>query len=170
LIRENRGIAEHISATNTTDFYTDEAGAWEVMEPPVNQSTGVQFNWAWDQPPSYTADYPFNSTVLSTDQVGKPLRFRVPPYTSILQWYGTVGPDQGRYELRLIPTSEGKVQFQPHSLNQSYTGERSIDAIYETKAIAWLDPRATYDVEIELQEEGKRTDLHGVSFWRYTDV
>jgi hypothetical protein len=130
------------------------------MEPPVNQSTGVQFSWAWDMPPSYTADYPYNSTVLSTDQVGKPLRFSVPPYTSILQ----------RYELRLIPTSEGKIQFQPHSLNQSYTGERTIDAIYETKAIAWLDPRATYDVEIELQEEGKRTDLHGVSFWRFTDV
>jgi len=140
------------------------------MEPTNNQSTGVQFSWAWDQPPSYTAEYPYNSTVLSTNQVGQPLRFTVPPYTSILQWYGTVGPDQGRYELRLIPTSDGDIQFQPQSLNQSYTGERSIDAIYETKAIAWLDPRATYDVEIELQEEGKWTDLHGVSFWRYTDV
>jgi hypothetical protein len=115
-------------------------------------------------------EYPFNSTVLSTNQVGRPLRFSVPPYTSLLQWYGTVGPDQGRYAFRLIPTSDGEIQFQPQPLNQSFTGESPIDAIYETKALAWLDPRATYDVEIELVEEGKRTDLHGISFSRYTEV
>jgi hypothetical protein len=87
-----------------------------------------------------------------------------------LQWYGTVGPDQGRYEFRLIPTGDQEPQFQPIANNQSYTGERSVDAIYETKGIAWLDPRVSYDAEIELLEEGKRTDLHGVSFWRYTPM
>ena len=141
-----------------------------MMEPPTNQSTAVQFSWAWDDPPNYSAEYPYNSTILSTDQVGQPLRFSVPPYTSIMQWYGTVGPDQGRYQLRLIPTSEGDIQFQPQPLNQSFTGERPIDTNFETKAVAWLDPRATYDAEIVLEEEGKRTDIHGVSFWRYTEV
>jgi hypothetical protein len=140
------------------------------MEAPVNQTTGTQFNWAQDNPSSYSADYPYNSSVLSTNQIGQPLRFAVPPYTSLLQAYGTVGPDQGRYEIRLIPTSDGDIQFQPFPLNQSYTGQRSVDSIYETKAVAYLDPRATYDVEFELQEEGKRADLHGVSFWRYTDL
>jgi hypothetical protein len=156
---------------NSTDVFTYAPGTWEIMEPPVNQSVGYQFFIGdSDGEPPYTTRNPFNSTVLSTDQVGQPVRFTVPQSCSLLQWFGTVGPDQGQYEIRVIPTSEGDIQFQPQPLNQTFTGERSIDAIHETKALAWLDPRATYDVEIELQEEGKRTDLHGIACWRYTEV
>jgi len=170
-IREETGTAEHVSASDPdSDFYQSEDGAWEIMEPPSNQSVGIQFALAGGELPLGGAEYPYNSTVLSTTQVGSPLRFSVPPYTSYLQWYGTVGPEQGRYEFRLIPTSDQEPQFQPISPNQTYTGERSVDAIYETKAIAWLDPRVSYDAEIELLEEGKRTDLHGVSFWSYTPM
>jgi hypothetical protein len=152
------------------DFFQDANGAWEIMDPPSNDTTGVQ--WALAGEPSSTqgARFPFNSSILSTSQVNQPLRFTVPPYISYLQWYGTVGPDQGRYEFRLIPTNGSDPQFKPLPYNQSYTGERPVDAIYETKGVAFLDPRATYVAEIVLLEEGKRTDLHGVSFWRYTEV
>jgi hypothetical protein len=170
-IRDETATAEHMSATDPeSSFFQAETDAWEIMEPPSNQSAGVQFQLAGGELPLYGADYPYSSTVLSTSRVGSPLRFSVPPYTSYLQWYGTVGPDQGRYEFRLIPTGDQEPQFQPIANNQSYTGERSVDAIYETKGIAWLDPRVSYDAEIELLEEGKRTDLHGVSFWRYTPM
>jgi hypothetical protein len=140
------------------------------MEPPSNQSVGIQWQLAGGELPLNGADFPWNSTVLSTSQVEAPLRFTVPPYTSYLQLDGTVGPDQGRYEFRLIPTGDKEPQFQPISDNQTYTGERSVDAIHEVKLIAYLDPRSTYDAEIVLLEEGKRTDLHGISFWRYTEV
>ena len=127
---ENRGlpVATHQSATET-DFFRDPDGAWEVMEPPSNQSVGIQWQFAGDQTSTRGADFPWNSTVLSTSQVGSPIRFTVPPYTSYLQWDGTVGPDQGRYEFRLIPTGDNEPQFQPMANNQTYTGQRSVDAI-----------------------------------------
>ena len=157
------GPREHFGA-NDTDFYQDDAGAWELMEPTTNQSTGVHL----------ITNYFFNTTILSINQVGQPLRFSVPPYTSLLQWYGTVGPDQGRFALRFFPTSDGEIQFQPHlpdeSLNVTGSGLSSVESLHETMHVAWLDPRATYDAEIELLEEGKRTDLHGISFLRYTEV
>ena len=162
-------VAIHQSATDS-DFFRDIENAWAVMEPPSNQSVGVQWQDAWGELPTNGAEFPWDPTVLSTTQVGAPLRFSIPPYTSYLQWDGTVGPDQGRYEFRLIPTGDKEPQFRPISNNQTYTGERSVNAINEVKVIAWLDPRCTYDAEIVLLEEGKRTDLHGISFWRYTEM
>ena len=162
-------VAIHQSATGS-DFFRDVENAWAVMEPPSNQSVGIQWQLADGELPTNGGEFPWNTTVLSTTEVGAPLRFTVPPYTSYLQWDGTVGPDQGRYEFRLIPTGDKEPQFRPISNNQTYTGERSVNAINEVKVIAWLDPRSTYDAEIVLLEEGKRTDLHGISFWRYTKM
>jgi hypothetical protein len=152
------------------DFFEDVNNAWEIMEPPSNQSVGIQWQLGEQQSSTSGVEFPWNSTVLSTSQVGAPLRFTVPPYTSYMQWDGTVGPDQGRYEFRLIPTGDKEPRFAPISNNQTYTGESSVDAIHEVKVVAYLDPRSTYDAEIVLLEEGKRTDLHGISFWRYTEV
>jgi hypothetical protein len=162
-------VAIHQPATDA-EFFQDVDNAWEVTEPPSNQSVGIQWQLGAGDLPTSGADFPWNSTVLSTSQVGAPLRFTVPPYTSYLQWDGTVGPDQGRYEFRLIPTGDNEPRFAPISNNQTYTGESSVDAIHEVKVVAYLDPRSTYDAEIVLLEEGKRTDLHGISFWRYTEV
>jgi len=164
-------VATHQSATET-GFFQDPDGAWEVMQPPSDQSVGIQWQFAGGggTPSTRGFDFPWNSTVLSTSQVGSPLRFTVPPYTSYLQWDGTVGPDQGKYEFRLIPTGDKEPQFRPMPNNQTYNGQRSVDAIHEVKFVAWLDPRSTYDAEIVLLEDGKRTDLHGISFWRYTEV
>ena len=176
-------------ATNTSSgFFQYSNDSWEIIEPPSNRSTGIHSEFEADG----GIEYPWSSNVLSTSTVGSPVRFKVPPYTSFLQWYGTVGPDQGRYEFRLIPTGpshqeendndddgsgdgasedgQPQPQFQPIPLNQSYTGQRPVDSIFETKVIAWLDPRWSYDAEIELVEDGKRTDLHGISFWRYTEM
>lgn len=169
--RDGLPIVIHQSAADSNSgFFQDQNNAWEVMEPPSNQSVGVQWQLGGEQTSTRGPAFPWNSTVLSTTQVGSPLRFTVPPYTSYLQWDGTVGPDQGRYEFRLIPTGENEPQFRPISNNQKYTGERSVNAIHEVKVVAYLDPRSTYDAEIVLLEEGKRTDLHGISFWRYTEM
>jgi hypothetical protein len=162
-------VAIHQAATDA-DFFQDVDDAWEIIEPPSNQSVGIQWQLAGPQSSTSGADFPWNSTVLSTTQVGAPLRFTVPPYTSYLQWDGTVGPDQGRYEFRLIPTGDNEPRFAALSNNQTYTGECSVDAIHEVKVVAYLDPRSTYDAEIVLLEDGKRTDLHGISFWRYTEM
>jgi hypothetical protein len=162
--------AVHQAATTGSDFFEDVDNAWEITEPPSNQSVGVQWQLSGSNSTTSGSEFPWNSSVLSTSQPNAPLRFRVPPYTSYLQWDGTVGPDQGRYEFRLIPTGDNEPQFRPISNNQTYTGESPVDAIHEVKVIAYLDPRSTYDAEIVLLEEGKRTDLHGISFWRYTEV
>lgn len=169
--RDTAPYALHQSATDaTSNFFQDVNNAWEILDPPSNQSVGIQFQLSGGELPIGGVEFPWNTTVLSTSQVDAPLRFTVPLFTSYLQWDGTVGPEQGRYEFRLIPTGNNEPQFRPISNNQTYTGERSVDAIYETKVIAFLDPRSTYDAEIVLLEEGKRTDLHGISFWRYTTV
>jgi hypothetical protein len=168
---DGNGLPVAISQPATDlEFFQDINNAWEIMEPPSNQSVGIQWQLGGQQSSTSGADFPWNATVLSTSQVGSPLRFTVPPYTSYLQWDGTVGPDQGRYEFRLIPTGENEPRFAALSNNQTYTGESSVDAIHEVKVVAYLDPRSTYDAEIVLLEEGKRTDLHGISFWRYTEV
>jgi len=130
-------VATHQSATGT-GFFQDPDGAWEVMQPPSNQSVGIywQFAGGGGTPSTRGSDFPWNSTVLSTSQVESPLRFTVPPYTSYLQWDGTVGPDQGRYEFRLMPTGDKEPQFRPMPNNQTYTGQRSVDAIHEVKFVA----------------------------------
>jgi len=84
-----------------------------------------------------------------------------------------VGPDQGEYEIRLIPTrrsvTEQDVQFTPHPYNQTFTGERSIDANLQVMYYGWLDPRVSYAMEVELLEEGKQVGIHGASFWMFTE-
>lgn len=152
---------------------SDPAGAWETMEPPTNQTTNTPFASGYYEPPVGGSEFPFNSTILSTDQVGERLYFEMPYGTSLFQLYGTVGPDQGRYEVRLlskvINVTEEDIQFTPHPYNQSFTGESPVDANLQVKYYAWLDPRVSYGVELELLEEGKRTDIHGASFWRFTE-
>jgi hypothetical protein len=151
-----------INADNTTNsFYTDSSNAWSVYMPDFNNSANLNF------PSVYARDnFRFGPSLLSTDQVDAPLRFTVPNFTSIMEWHGTVSPDQGRYELRLLPQSP-LLDFR-HQLVFNYTGQSPVSAIEEMKALAWLDPRVSYQAELRLLEGGKRTDLHGISFIRYT--
>jgi len=165
--------AIHMSGSELHEVYrdSDPASAWETMDPPTNQTTNTPFASGYYEPPVGGSEYPFNSTVLSTNQTGERLYFEVPQGTSMFQLYGTVGPDQGEYEVRLIPDrSENDIQFKPHSYNQTLTGESPIDANLQIKYAAWLDPRVNYAVELELLEEGKRTDIHGASFWSFVDT
>jgi hypothetical protein len=165
----------HRSGSELHEFYrnSDPANAWETMEAPSNQTTDMPFTSVYYEPPPDGARYPFNSTVLSTDQVGERLYFEAPQGASIVQIYGTVGPEQGRYEVRLISkvtgVTEEDIQFTPHPYNQTFTGESPVDANLQVKYVGWLDPRINYGIEIELLEEGKRTDIHGASFWTFAN-
>jgi hypothetical protein len=98
----------------------------------------------------------------------------MPSATAIVQLYGVVGPDQGMYEVRLIPkvinVTEEDIQFTPHPYNQTFTGESPVAASLQVMYSGWLDPRVGYAMEIELLEEGKRVDIHGASFWVFADA
>lgn len=165
-----------MSGPELHEYYrnSDPANAWEVMEPPTNQTTDMPFTSDYTESPPDGSRYPFNSTILSTNQTGQRLYFEMAQGTSLMVLYGTVGPDQGEYEVRLIPqvinVTEEDVQFRPHPYNQTFTGESPIDANLQVKYYAWLDPRVSYGVEIELLEEGKRTDIHGASFWVFAEA
>jgi len=163
----------HRSGAELHEIYrdSDPANAWETLEPPSNQSTNTPLPNNPSQPEG--REIPFNSTVLSTDQVGQRLYFELPRKTSFVQIYGTVGPDQGEYEVRLIPTRRSinyqDVKFAPQPGNQTFTGAQPVDANFQVKYYAFLDPRESFAMEIELLEEGKRADLHGASFYRFSD-
>jgi hypothetical protein len=98
----------------------------------------------------------------------------MPQGTSLVQLYGTVGPDQGEYEIRLLSTmnrvTEENIQFTPHPYNQTFTAERPIDANLQVLYYGWLDPRVNYAMEVELLEEGKQVGIHGASFWMSTEL
>lgn len=85
-----------------------------------------------------------------------------------MQWYGTVSPDQGEFELRLYPRSD-TTDFELDQRVVRGTAHRSVSAIEELRAIAYLDPRVRYDGELVLVEEGKRADLHGLFFTSFID-
>ena len=152
---------------------SDPAEAWDTMESTSNQTTGMPYTSVYSEAPLEGGRNPFNSTVLSTNRTGQRFYFEMPQGTSIVQLYGTVGPDQGEYEIRLIPTrrsvTEQDVQFAPHPYNQTFTGESSIDANLQVMYYGWLDPRVNYAMEVELLEEGKQVGIHGASFWLFTE-
>jgi hypothetical protein len=91
--------------------------------------------------------------------------------------YGTVGPDQGEYEVKLgAPIDDfssikgfDDVRFHPQPFNQTFSGERAVDANQQVMYVGWLDPRVNYTVQMTLLEDGKRADFHGASFWQYSD-
>lgn len=138
----------------------------------TNQTTDMPFTSDYTEAPPEGGRYPFNSTVLSTNQTGQPFYFEMPKGASIVQIYGTVGPDQGEYEIRLVPTlhsvTEEDIQFTPQPFNQTFTAESPIDANLQVLYYGWLDPREFYAMEVELLEEGKRLDIQGASFWMFT--
>ena len=152
---------------------SDPAEAWDTMESMTNQTTDMPYTSVYSEGPPEGGRNPFNSTVLSTNRTGQRFYFEMPQGTSIVQLYGTVGPDQGEYEIRLIPTrrsvTEQDVQFAPHPYNQTFTGESSIDANLQVMYYGWLDPRVDYAIEVELLEEGKQVGIHGASFWMFTE-
>ena len=152
---------------------SDPAEAWDTMELISNQTTDMPYTSVYSEAPPEGGRNPFNSTVLSTNRTGQRFYFEMPQGTSIVQLYGTVGPDQGEYEIRLIPTrrsvTEQDVQFAPHPYNQTFTGESSIDANLQVMYYGWLDPRVNYAMEVELLEEGKQVGIHGASFWMFTE-
>lgn len=152
---------------------SDPAEAWETMESISNQTTDMPYTSVYSEAPPEGGRNPFNSTVLSTNRTGQRFYFEMPQGASVVQLYGTVGPDQGEYEIRLIPTrrsvTEQDVQFAPHPYNQTFTGESSIDANLQVMYYGWLDPRVNYAMEVELLEEGKQVGIHGASFWLFTE-
>jgi hypothetical protein len=164
----------HMSGPELHEVYrnSDPAEAWETMEATTNQTTDMPFTSLYTEAPPEGGRYPFNATVLSTNQTGERFYFEMPQGTSIVQLYGTVGTGQGEYEIRLIPTlinvTEEDIQFTPHPYNQTFTAESPIDANLQVLYYGWLDPRVNYAMEVELLEEGKRLDVHGASFWRFT--
>jgi hypothetical protein len=152
---------------------SDPADAWTIAEPASNQTTNTPFASGYYEPPVGGAAFPFNSTVLTTSQTGERFYFEMPQGTSLVQLYGTVGPDQGEYEIRLVSTmnrvTEENIQFTPHPYNQTFTAERPIDANLQVLYYGWLDPRVNYAMEVELLEEGKQIGIHGASFWMFTE-
>jgi hypothetical protein len=152
---------------------SDPANAWEATESPSNQSTNTPVPNNNAEPLGEGSEFPFNTTVLSTDRVGQRLSCEIPPQTSLVQVYGTVGPDQGQYKIRLIPASNGvnyqDLKLAPQPGNQTFTGEQPVDANFQVLYYAFIDPRERFAMEIELLEEGKRVDIHGASFWRFSE-
>lgn len=115
----------------------------------------------------------FDTTmVLSTNMTNAPLRFTAPAHASFVQWYGTVGEDQGEFEMSLLPhdgTGQGinvtHAELEGmHSLTRRSTAQRPINAINELRMIALLNPKIRYDIELLLLEEGKRAYVHGIAF------
>ena len=165
----------HMSGPELHEVYrnSDPAEAWETMEATTNQTTDMPFTSLYTEAPPEGGRYPFNSTVLSTNQTGERFYFEVPQGTSVVQLYGTVGTGQGKYDIRLIPTiinvTEEDIQFTPQPYNQTFTAESPIDANLQVLYYGWLDPRVNYAMEVELLEEGKQVGIHGASFWRFTE-
>lgn len=131
------------------------------LGPSLGNNSSIPSFWAARD---FDPAFPTNST-LSTTTADSPLSFDVPSGTSLLQWYGAVGPEYGRFELVINPAgSEDDSNF-PFS-DAEYTGsaERPVDSGRELMMLAYLDPRVSYKAEIRLVEEGKRLDVDGLFF------
>lgn len=154
---------------STNSFFSDPHGAWTVHKP--SKAHAQLFDFI----PSiyYYKDFnpPFPSrAVLSTNRTYAPLRFTVHPRAEFMQWYGTVSPEQGAFELRLSPRDNASVgAFEVDERVISGTAARPVSAIHQLRAVAYLDPRVQYDGELVLVQEGKRADLHGLFFASFVD-
>lgn len=150
--------------------FDDALNAWSVSIPQFSYSRSLYWASYEDRGQNSGVERTANTEltradVLSSNTTGAPLRFTAPDNTSLVSILGTVGPDQGAFELRLLPRTP-LTNFNPHPLTLKGTAERPINAIGEIKSVAWLDPRIKYDLELVLTEEGKQVDLHGVQFMR----
>lgn len=107
------------------------------------------------------------TSVLRTGATGAGLRWRVPRGSSFIQVYGSVGPEQGRFELRLLNTTEIRIELDLHGDVIQGTTERPVERSSELLANAYLDPSTEYDAEMVLVEEGKRLDVNGFLAFQY---
>ncbi len=166
------------------NYLDDPETAWSLIVPEYNNSRNeriggwsgyrssspetVTSNWGVQQIDNIEA-LDGSSDLITTNTTNAPLRWVSPPRMSYLQVMGAVGPDQGAFELRLLPRSEPSdtddtFDFNPHPLVRPATANRPIEAIAETLSVAWLDPRIRYDIELVLTEQGRNLSVHGVSF------
>lgn len=145
-------------------FYSDPTDMWTVTHPGTNDTTigFIPSIWYYEE-----FDPPFPSPlILSTNYTYAPLRLDVPEKVQLIQWYGTVGPDQGEFELRLIPKGD-VTDFEVDQRSYKGSANRPVRAIEQLLAVAFLDPRVPYEAEVVLLEEGKNVDIHGLFFVSY---
>lgn len=176
-----------------SSFFSDTEGAWSVIDAPtqwnltehipssLESAAGFSITprrYGWTRSVAMLrGGIPFDSaSLLSTNTTGAPLRFTAPEHASFVQWYGSVGEDQGESEMRLLPRVEQDGEEEDdddrgmpkadlvHSLIRRGTAERPVAAVNELRMVAWLNPKVRYDIELVLLEEGKRADVQGVSF------
>jgi hypothetical protein len=167
--RVERYEAVHANGSSNA-FFTDPHGAWTVSTPSFHHGTHdfIPSIYYYE---SFTPPFP-SRAVLSTNTTHAPLRFAVPPRAEFMQWYGTVSPEQGAFELRLLPRDPvpgGRDAFEIDERVISSTAARPVSAIEQLRAVAYLDPRVRYDGELVLVQEGKRADVHGLFFTSYVE-
>lgn len=169
-----------LSDNTTNGFFRDAESAWSIIEAPTTFNLTGGLPNVISGPNDYVLDpeqgryvrksdsgtvFP-TTNLLSTKTPNALLRFTAPENASLLQWYGSVGEDQGEFGIRLIPREEGGEggDLGLHGMSRRASANRPVSAVEELMMIAWLDPKVRYDVEIGLLEEGKRVDLHGMVF------
>lgn len=151
-------------------FFTSTPNAWSTANSTARLSryngsiTDIPSVWYTDR---FTPPFETNST-LRTTTPNEPLRFAVPQYTSFLQWYGTVGPEFGEFELRVLPLSPvSNATFPWDRRSYKASAERSVESGLELMMVAYLDPRVQYNAEVVLLQEGKSLDVSGMFFSTY---
>lgn len=142
-----------VSAGGFRDDWHDTQKGWSVSSPPKDVSRSDYQSYPFDS----TALAHTGSQVLYTQSTSAPLRIHGPEEASLFVLYGFVRPNQGEFEVELLPadkSSELESDFHLHYLTRSYSANRQIESMEEMLATVWLDPRVQYDdVEIRSGEE-----------------